>query len=101
MKSFSSEPFYWVEGIGSNTADAWFQISPTSDGYIGHLYKCYDNGKLVFRMEDFNSPSVCGIGNVLDRQNEEGKIYGVNGMRVDKPEKGCVYIKNGRKYVSR
>ena len=32
-------------------------------------------------------------------KNADGKIYDVNGIRIDTPQKGRIYIQNGKKFV--
>lgn len=45
--------------------------------------------------------STTGVGTVFDRRKSDGKTYNINGIQMEKPEKGGIYIMNGRKYVDK
>lgn len=90
---------YWVEGIGSSCDDATLTPKESSWGETSYMYECYDNGELIFKMSDF-TPSVSTDINAIDTdRNTDGKIYDVNGTRVETLEKGRIYIQNGKKFV--
>lgn len=90
---------YWVEGIGSNLEDAKLNCPNSSYGYKYYTYECYENGELVFTMDDFSSPSVCGVTAPAAKPKSEGKVYDISGISVQKPKKGSLYIKGGKKYI--
>lgn len=90
---------YWVEGIGSSCDDARLTPKESSWGETCYIYECYDNGELIFTMRDFEAPTVTGISVVETDKNADGKIYDVNGIRIDTPQKGRIYIQNGKKFV--
>ena len=54
---------YWVEGIGSSRGVTqsykWLDKVGTAGGMGIMFHSCYDNGKLIFRYSDFESPGFC------------------------------------------
>ena len=90
---------YWVEGIGSSCGDAELTLPESSWGATWFMYECYDNGELIFTMKDFDAPTVTGINTVTTGENADNLLYDINGMRVETPEKGKMYIRNGKKFV--
>lgn len=91
---------YWVEGIGCSCGYSEMNPPLLNDGSLNYyIYECYDNGELVFKMSDFDSPIVTGIETVDAGTNADGAIYDVEGRRVKAPEKGKIYIRNGKKFV--
>lgn len=90
---------YWVEGIGYNCGAATMDSTQDWNSLNYYVYECYDNGELVFKLSDFNSPVITGIEAVDADTNADGAIYDVTGMRVKVPEKGRIYIRNGKKLM--
>lgn len=90
---------YWVEGIGSNWENVKLNYPNSSYGYQYYTYECYENGELVFTMDDFSAPTVCGVAKPTAKQQTEDKIYDISGMNIQKPKKGNLYIKGGKKYI--
>ena len=96
-----ASPFggYWVEGIGCSCG--YSEINPPQDGSLlnYYMYECYDNGELIFKMSDFTPSVPTDIDAIDTDRNTDGKIYNVNGTRVETLEKGRIYIQNGKKFV--
>lgn len=90
---------YWVEGIGTR--------SPFTPGYSGFtggfigLVECIENDKVVFNENDFDN-LIYTDGLELPTINNDinnDAIYDLQGRRVTAPQKGGLYIKNGRKIL--
>lgn len=90
---------YWVEGIGWSNEDVTLNPPTSSWGATCYTYECYDNGELIFSMKDFDSSTVTDIDAASVGASTDGKIYDINGMPVETPEKGRIYIRNGKKFV--
>lgn len=86
----------WVEGIGSSE-DNWPGLGEGT-GFCEYLLECYDNGKLIFKQEDFGVPlSVSSITPNEKKNNQE--IYSISGMRLKEAPGQGVYIRDGKKMV--
>lgn len=103
--------FYWVEGIGASSSRGWlFKWFPIPGGpciksccfwaYLATVEEIYDNDELIFKKEDFTQ----GLGIEYISRDDEARddiIYDMFGRRVSSPQKGSVYISNGRKFIAR
>lgn len=54
---------------------------------------------IIFEDEPLGDPNVTGISTVSDRLIDNDAWYTLQGIRVDAPAKGGIYIHNGRKVV--
>lgn len=46
-----------------------------------------------------NVPTVDGIGAIILKSAQDGKVYNLNGQRVENPKKGQLYIVNGKTVI--
>ena len=91
----------WVEGIGS-----WY--SPMDyPGWciIGAkvtLQQCYVNDEVVFTYDDFFKEGITSnISQLRNRDFSSDRISDLQGRRVVNPQRGGLYIRDGRKYVAK
>lgn len=100
-----SEKMVWIEGIGA-LGDSDFLVSrlmPTSSrsiswgNYLG-LLEVYDGDKLIFSHD--NWVTMTGIDRVEVEPDDEtyGPVYDLQGSRVENPQPGHIYIRNGSKF---
>ena len=54
---------------------------------------------IIYEDEPLGDPNVTGISTVSDRLIDNDAWYTLQGIRVDAPAKGGIYIHNGRKVV--
>lgn len=101
MSSGENSPisnWFWIEGIGS-TKDYYIpEIVRPGLVYIG-INECWLNGELLYREGDLESLS--GIDKLYNKSNtlSDNDIYNLMGQKVDKPSKGQIYIRGGKKIV--
>lgn len=104
-KDKSGENIYWVEGIGTNNDSFITMIEkPTgAEGYSLHknIVSCYDgNGACLFESEDFSTTNTTNITGIKsDKKPSSPQIYDLTGKKITYPQKGEVYIKDGRKHI--
>ena len=51
------------------------------------------------RLMIFDDGETTGISSVLRQQARDGRVYNLNGQRVENPKKGQLYIINGKQTV--
>ena len=94
---------YQVEGIGTDFYE---------DGYVDDdksyiitritLESVYENGECIFTKEDFMAPpSAIESVTAETVRHADDTIYDLMGRRVDKPQPGTIYIRNGQKFILR
>lgn len=100
--NFSNYP-NTVEGIGER--DSVFGDifgGPVHDrSEIITFVSCYENGELIFTESDFDSPATTGVEAVLDTKKKDGKVYDVQGHRVEQTQPNRIYICDGVKFIGR
>lgn len=93
--------------LKADDAESYVSLHPTEEASIApfHVYMLIDkavadNGNKVFtvRIED---GIVDGIGRLDSNEveNEDSAVFNIFGQRVSTMQSGCVYIKNGKKFV--
>lgn len=102
VKICDMEPV-WVEGVGSNVDFFCSLVDYPTNGYSGtYMIECRDNGKLIYSKDDFlNGWGVNGISLPMVTKADNSAIYSVSGSRIAEPQKGEVYIQNGKKRVAK
>lgn len=109
----SDNPTEWIEGIGSNyCADEWEWYLPLttavptmmSNWYHNFLVKCSDGGEVIYdNSQNLKSAGVNldGVGSVttIGTPEEAGVYYNLQGIAVSNPQKGNIYIHNGKKVI--
>jgi len=108
FRRFELEPFggyepIWVEGVGHIGGPFMSTMFMVNDGRSYELLSCYEDGKCIFTQKDFCSePGVDQIEDLSPALSKrEGAIFDLQGRRLSAiPAKG-LYIKNGKKFVSR
>lgn len=90
---------YFVEGIGLNF-EFWMDPSfAYPDNEQRYMVECYDNGLLIFSQSDFagtNSIDTISTDDTVDYAK-----YSLTGIRIDGKDTGRIYIKNGKKYLTK
>lgn len=95
LRSSASETLY-----AYNNGE-FVKISSTADAYLP-AFRAYISvpastaAKLAIRLDD-NTTTGISMGTV--ESNADAAIYTVDGMKVSKPTKKGVYVRNGKKYV--
>lgn len=108
FRRFELEPFggyepIWVEGVGHIGGPFVSTMSVLNDGRSYKLLSCYEDGKCIFTQKDFRSePGVDRIEDLSPALSKgEGAVFDLQGRRLNAvPAKG-LYIKNGKKFVSK
>ncbi len=95
--------FVWVRGIGAQYTDEYLTRFPEADcgKSFGSMLECYEDGVCVFKAEDFTrgQDSVEGVYDYATGMTDA--IYDLMGRRVDSPQPGTVYVRDGRKFVGK
>jgi len=103
VERFGSFDPIWVEGVGHIGGPFVSTMSVLNDGRSYELLSCYEDGKCIFTQKDFRSePGVDQIEDLSPALSKrEGAIFDLQGRRLSAiPAKG-LYIKDGKKFVSR
>lgn len=101
---FYDENVCWVEGIGPNFIS--FETTGSTTGgsqYCIMTNYCDTPDEPVFSQEDFSKePFYTGIHAIsADQRRRTSGIYDISGRQINAPQKGEVYIKDGRKHVEK
>lgn len=107
-KTFAARPIYVMANPAKyGLAFVWLdQNTTTKDLPAGSLYvlgKVGSRGRqLNIVFEDEVDSESSGINDVRTsgRRQADDALYNLQGVRVEKPVKGSLYIRNGRKYVA-
>lgn len=90
----------WVEGIGSmygpTDTYGWFIIGASTS-----MQRCYMGGECVFTYDDFFAKPVSGICRTPFSPLDSSTPYDLQGRKVLHPQSGDIYIKGGKKFISR
>ena len=93
----------WVEGIGTlNDRFLTIDVVPTCEPLpTNTLKECYKDGELIFSYEEYKRTS--SINKVFNDKEEEKEmvLYSLQGIKIDKPIPGTIYIRNGKKYITK
>jgi hypothetical protein len=90
----------WVEGIGSQYSPSHYfdwQIA----GPSCRTMKCVINDICMFTYDDFFAKPVSSISNPVSSISVSNAVYDLQGRRVQTPQRGGLYIKDGRKLIYR
>jgi len=95
---------YWIEGIG--TVDLFDMMTPfpiATDGSEYYFIECSQNGDVILNREDLGLlPPWASVESVaIEDAQGEGMIFDIHGRRVEHPQRGHIYIRDGRKFVQR
>lgn len=101
--NYFDEP--WVEGIGGPNP-----FNPVSQGKTGgrvDFVGYAENGQTLFSSEDFEAlqalakdpDAIYGVKSL--REDKSQAIYDLQGRRVVNPQRGGLYIRDGRKFILR
>ncbi len=88
----------WIEGIGSPNG-YYLTLFPTN-GYINqsYLYKVFDGGVCIFSYDDY-----FGTDHVEElpakRKENTDATYDLNGRKIQTPQKGEIYVRDGKKFM--
>ena len=93
----------WVEGVGANVDIFYSLIALPTNGYSGtYMIECRDNGKLIYSKDDFvKGWDANGISLPTVKKADGSAVYSISGSRLSAPQKGEVYIQNGKKRVAK
>lgn len=90
----------WIEGIGSSNTPTyysdWYVIGPRHT-----MQQCYFNDECIFTYDDFFAKPVSSISNPVSSISVSNAVYDLQGRRVQTPQRGGLYIKDGRKLIYR
>ncbi|MBQ6063610.1 MAG: hypothetical protein IJK87_08270 [Prevotella sp.] len=90
----------WIEGIGSSNTPTyysdWEVIGPRHT-----MQQCYFNDECIFTYDDFFAKPVSSISNPVSSISVSNAVYDLQGRRVQTPQRGGLYIKDGRKLIYR
>lgn len=92
-----NSPIYWVEGIGTNI-EQWIGQYEYPVSLSLSFYECYENGKLIFSLSDFNPTTT--INKIQNTQPNDIR-YSITGERLKNAGKNDIYIQNGKKRIVR
>lgn len=93
-----------VEGIGGLQGylfGPWqneFALDCGHEGWINLQKVCNPEGEVIFTNRDFNGNA--GIDSV-DTDDMNNQIFDLSGKRIDKPQPGQIYIRNGKRLIAR
>ena len=89
-------PEYWGEDLSIFTETTTLYVPEASiDAYKAHEYW----GKML-NIKPIGEYS--GVENIdLDKSSTDNAIYNIQGQRITSPQPGSIYIKNGKKYLSK
>lgn len=98
MYSTKFPSILWVEGIGA-LIDYYLNnwVRAFSTGL--KILECYMNDELIYKDGDIEA--ILGVDNIMlnDGIKQDVSLYDVMGQRVDKPRKGQIYIRGGKKII--
>lgn len=88
-------PEYWGEDLSLLTETTLYVPETSIDAYKAHEYW----GKML-NIKPIGEYS--GVENIdLDKSSTDNAIYNIQGQRITSPQPGSIYIKNGKKYLSK
>ncbi len=109
-KVIKSNLFTWVEGIYCSyplieyprvtrfTASVSRGVAPIP---FGDFLECRKDGKVLCTREDLNLAPPASVTDFIVDNDPEGPIYDTMGRRVETPQPGRLYIRNGRKFMAK
>ncbi|MBQ6210548.1 MAG: hypothetical protein IJK42_12385 [Prevotella sp.] len=90
----------WIEGIGSSNTPTyysdWYVIGPRHT-----VQQCYLDGECVFTYDDFFAKPVSSISIPASPESASNAVFDLQGRRVQVPQRGGLYIKDGKKFIHR
>lgn len=90
----------WVEGIGSSNSPMdysdWYVTGPRHT-----MQECYFNGECIFTYDDFFTNPVSRVAVTTHPMAESQAIYDLQGRRAQQPQRGGLYIQNGKKFIQK
>ena len=97
----------WLQGVGSVghgvlDAPGGYTGLPESEGYgntemFNNLYD--KEGNVLYQGKNITDPLLGGMIEAVENCNRKHAVYDLHGNRVDCPQPGSVYIRDGRKFV--
>lgn len=94
--AFASGTSYLTVYAQNNTWNADEQTKEKIEEVILHQADNSNLGKVIFMPA---KTTTTAIGNIAVNKNVSDKIYNIYGQRIETPQKGQVYIQNGKKVV--
>lgn len=90
---------YWIEGIGSSYDYYLSDYTRPTSFTSPMLWECYKDEELIYKAGDIEE--ILGIYNprITDNLRQDATVYNLMGQQVDKPHKGQIYIRAGKKIV--
>ena len=85
----------WIEGIGSLKSGLTGLDGKDGNGSWPRLLRCEDNGVCIYEAEDVSAD----IQTVKKNCTTDAVTYDLQGRRVLQPQKGGLYIREGRKVM--
>jgi len=98
LPSYPPERTCWIEGIGS--IDLFDMMTPfplATDGSYYFFVECSLNGEVLLTCEDMGFAEVDVVRS--DSTQKDGVVYDIHGRRVEQPQCGHIYIRDGKKFV--
>lgn len=95
----SGNTYYVLQRKADTSAPMFYRVGTTS--YILPAGKCYLTiPSAVSTMVTFRLDNAKGLPNVvMDKPEEDGPIYNLQGQQILHPQSGEIYIQNGRKFI--
>lgn len=89
---------YWIEGIG--TTNEWYVFPITvACSFMTILDSCYQGDTCLYKAGDLPDSDFNGLESIMCEPDESAALYDMMGRRVDHPQPGSLYIRNGKKLI--
>ena len=92
----------WVEGIGQISITPLVSFNAYMEaGNGGYFNSCTLNGKAIFTHGDFDK--ITNIHSAIKESPSDNvqDVYDLQGRRMQKPQRGGLYIKDGKKFIQK
>lgn len=96
LKSLDGEKKrYWIDGIGA-IDNEYITVYPQTSTRP-NIMACYKEGQCLYLDGDLNG--FTDVSRIMEDSDIPVHIYDLTGIRVEKPLKGNLYIRNGKKII--
>jgi hypothetical protein len=85
-----------IEGIGISKDEFISSFDLRSDRDFCILISCTENGKIIYKSTVYNE---AGINSPIINNKVNNMLYDLKGIRITNPQKGNLYIHNGKKIL--
>ena len=89
---------YWIEGCGSSAWPTWSKVGDTN--YWALMF-CKDNEKYFYKYRYFKETDAIDLPHTTIFKHSNDAIYDLQGRRVQTPQRGGLYIKNGHQFLQK